>query len=87
MANYSYASLLVAVSGDTRQLANDIRDGASKAGADAAGQTSGAFNSGLRAVGGLGKDVGKAVATGLDRGHRGGYRVRGGGIQERGPRR
>lgn len=65
MANYSYASLLVAVSGDTRQLANDIRDGASKAGADAAGQTSGAFNSGLRAVGGLGKDVGKAVATGL----------------------
>ena len=65
MATYAYGALSVRVTGDTSQLASDIKSGATKAGTEAAGGTAGAFNSGLKAVGGLAASVGKSVASGL----------------------
>jgi phage-related protein len=65
MASYSYGGLEVRVTADTRELAVSIRNAATSAGNDAAGQISSSMSAGLRAVGGLGAAVGKSVATGI----------------------
>jgi len=65
VATYAYGALSVRVTGDTSQLASDIKSGATKAGGEAASGTAGAFNTGLKAVGGLAASVGKSVASGL----------------------
>ncbi len=65
MASYTYGSLTIPVTADTRTLKNDITGAATAAGQQAAGGINSSMTSGLKAVGGLGMAVGKSVATGL----------------------
>jgi hypothetical protein len=53
------------VSADTRTIKGDITGAATSAGQQAAGDINSSMTSGLKAIGGLGTSVGKAVATGL----------------------
>lgn len=65
MASYSYAGLEVRVTADTRGMANDIRQGATSAGEDAAKSIGQRMTAGLKGLGGIGAAVGTSVATGL----------------------
>jgi len=65
MAAYTYGSLTVPVTADTRDLKSVIARDASEAGHQAAGSISQSMTAGLKAVGGLGAAVGKSVATGI----------------------
>ena len=65
MASYTYGKLTIPVSAETSTLKGEITGAATAAGQQAATGISGSMTSGLKAVGGLGVSVGKAVATGL----------------------
>ena len=65
MAGYSYAGLEVRVTADTRGMANDIRQGATSAGQDAAKSIGSALSGGLKFAGELFGSIGKAAVTGL----------------------
>jgi hypothetical protein len=65
MASSAYGALIVRVTGDTKPLRDDIKQGATSAGQEAAQGIGSSMNKGLSAFGGLGLAVGKSVATGL----------------------
>jgi phage-related protein len=65
MASYTYGSLTIPVTADTRGLKQDITGAATQAGSQAAGGINSSMSAGLHAVGGLGLAVGKSVATGI----------------------
>ena len=64
-SSYTYGSLTVPVTADTRDLKSQITGAATEAGHQAAGSISSSMTAGLKAVGGLGAAVGKSVATGI----------------------
>jgi SLT domain-containing protein len=65
MASYSYATLQVPVTADTRPLTQQVKSAATQAGSQASQDISSNMSKGMRAVGGVLSGVGKAAATGL----------------------